>query len=739
MFAIIGIVVVFGAVIAGFLMEHGHLAVLIQPAEVVTIGGAAVGTLLIANPMHVIKAIVSSALGVLGSSKFGKDRYLSTLKMMYEFFNKIRKEGLIAAEMDVEKPAESEIFKKYPEFIKDHHVQHFVCDTMRMAITGGIEPFDMDQMMELDMEVHHHEAVTPIGALSTVADALPGLGIVAAVLGVVITMGALEGPPKEIGEKVAAALVGTFPRHPHVLRRRRTPRRQHDQGLRRTQLLPPRPACHPARLPQGLRPHPRHRDGTPRHPRPHPPHLRRDGEKLQRTSRTRSRPLERLPEPCHSEHSEEPPYFASALCLRITATEPQRYGPCLTQPTSGPSSSSRKKGGHGGHHGGAWKVAYADFVTAMMSLFIVLWLLNSTPQVKKSVAGYFNDPKGSGSSSGSSASGTSEAVSITKTNVEKLKEEIQKAILDQPELKKLNKQVEMTIMGEGLKIELIEDKGGTFFDSGSAKLSESGVALMAMLAGQLKVLPNSISIEGHTDAQPYASENGYSNWELSTDRANSARRLLQEDGVGEKQVSQVRGFADQQLRVPANPLDPSNRRISLIVSWEMAPEAPPSRPKAKRARPRKAHPKKAQPRKPSPRSPPKAKPPQRRPQKSAKDKPSAGVTADGKPLPASEAAPAAKPVEARPAAPVKLSLMDRIKAMLPGKKTKPADARPAEAAKPEVSAKTEGEPRPAAEANPSSEGSAPAEGGKPVAPADANLPPLHRHRSRKNRNGRNHG
>jgi chemotaxis protein MotA len=210
MFAIIGVVVVFGAVVAGFLMEHGHLAVLIQPAEVVTIGGAAMGTLLIANPMHVIKAMIAGVLGVLKGSKFSKDRYLNTLKMMYEFFNKIRKEGLIAAETDVEKPAESEIFKKYPDFIADHHVQHFLCDTMRMAITGGIEPFDMDQMMELDMEVHHHEAVTPIASLSTVADALPGLGIVAAVLGVVITMGALEGPPKEIGEKVAAALVGTF-------------------------------------------------------------------------------------------------------------------------------------------------------------------------------------------------------------------------------------------------------------------------------------------------------------------------------------------------------------------------------------------------------------------------------------------------------------------------------------------------------------------------------------------------
>jgi chemotaxis protein MotA len=210
MFAIIGIVVVFGAVIAGFLMEKGHLLVLLQPSEMVTIGGAALGTLLIANPLHILKAMIAAVLGVLGSSKFGKDRYLKTLKMMFELFNKIRKEGLTAVEADVEKPSASQLFSKYPDFVKDHHIQAFVCDTMRMAITGGVEPFDMDQMMELDMEVQHHESLEPIHALTTVADALPGLGIVAAVLGVVITMGALEGPPKEIGEKVAAALVGTF-------------------------------------------------------------------------------------------------------------------------------------------------------------------------------------------------------------------------------------------------------------------------------------------------------------------------------------------------------------------------------------------------------------------------------------------------------------------------------------------------------------------------------------------------
>ena len=210
MFAIIGIVLVFGAVIGGFLMEKGHLAVLVQPAEVLIIAGAAVGTLLVANPMHILKQIIGALLGTLGGSKFGKARYLSTLKMMYELLNKVRRGGLLSIESDIEKPQESEIFKQYPAFLKDHHVCHFVCDTMRMIVTGGVEPFDMDQMMELDMDVSHHGASAPIAALSTVADALPGLGIVAAVLGVVITMGALGGPPEELGRKVAAALVGTF-------------------------------------------------------------------------------------------------------------------------------------------------------------------------------------------------------------------------------------------------------------------------------------------------------------------------------------------------------------------------------------------------------------------------------------------------------------------------------------------------------------------------------------------------
>jgi chemotaxis protein MotA len=210
MFSIIGIVVVFGAVLGGFMMEKGPLMVLVQPSELVTIGGAAIGTLLVANPMHIIKQIFTDLMRVLGGSKFSKDRYTETLKMMFDLFNKARKEGLVAIEGDVEDPEKSPLFSKFPAFLKDHHIRDFVCDTMRMAITGGASTFDVDQMMDLDMEVHHTEATQPASALTTVADALPGLGIVAAVLGVVVTMSSLGGPPEEIGHKVAAALVGTF-------------------------------------------------------------------------------------------------------------------------------------------------------------------------------------------------------------------------------------------------------------------------------------------------------------------------------------------------------------------------------------------------------------------------------------------------------------------------------------------------------------------------------------------------
>jgi len=210
MFSIIGIVVVFGCVVAGYLMEHGNLKVLMQPAEMVVILGAAIGTVLIANPLYILMKIASGIGGAFGGSPFGKQRYLDSLKMMFELFSRARKEGLMSLEADSDAPDQSQVFSKYPKFLKDHHALHFVCDSLRMAASGGIEPFDADQMMELDMDVHHHQAQLPVAALSSMADSLPGLGIVAAVLGVVITMGALGGPPEEIGKKVAAALVGTF-------------------------------------------------------------------------------------------------------------------------------------------------------------------------------------------------------------------------------------------------------------------------------------------------------------------------------------------------------------------------------------------------------------------------------------------------------------------------------------------------------------------------------------------------
>jgi chemotaxis protein MotB len=232
----------------------------------------------------------------------------------------------------------------------------------------------------------------------------------------------------------------------------------------------------------------------------------------------------------------------------------------------------KRKGGHAGHHGGAWKVAYADFVTAMMSLFIVLWLMGTSDKVKHAVAGYFNDPKGISTQLGTTMTGTGETVSqVVNDIMQKLKEKLEAEIKARKDLEKLSKQIEITITPEGLRIELIEDKNGTFFQSGSAHLSDSGQELLALLAGELKTLPNALLIEGHTDATQYSTDANYSNWELSADRANSARRLLQQDGVRSDQVTQVRGYADQLLRVKNNPYDPSNRRISILVKNTEAP------------------------------------------------------------------------------------------------------------------------------------------------------------------------
>jgi chemotaxis protein MotA len=210
MFVIIGILVVIGSIVGGYLMEHGNLLVLLQPAELVIIGGAALGTLFIANPMHIIIAVLKGPLGAMKGSRYTKAFYLEQLKLLNDVFVYARKHGAAKLEADIDEPDKSPVFQNYPKFLADHHALEFFCDTVRMSISGGIGPFELDQLMELDMDVQHHEETVPIASLSTVADALPGLGIVAAVLGVVITMGSLGGPPEEIGHKVAAALVGTF-------------------------------------------------------------------------------------------------------------------------------------------------------------------------------------------------------------------------------------------------------------------------------------------------------------------------------------------------------------------------------------------------------------------------------------------------------------------------------------------------------------------------------------------------
>ncbi|HEX4136218.1 MAG TPA: flagellar motor stator protein MotA [Bryobacteraceae bacterium] len=210
MFAIIGILVVFGSVIGGFLMEHGKLPLLAQPAELLIIGGAALGTLLAANPLGLIVTIMKSLLGIIGGSRYSAALYLESLRMLNDIFQYARKSGMAKLEEDIEHPEKSLVFSKYPRLIKDHHILYFICDTLRTAVAGVVAPHDLDALVEADIEIHHHASAAPVRSLITVADALPGLGIVAAVLGIVITMGALGGPPEQLGEKVAAALVGTF-------------------------------------------------------------------------------------------------------------------------------------------------------------------------------------------------------------------------------------------------------------------------------------------------------------------------------------------------------------------------------------------------------------------------------------------------------------------------------------------------------------------------------------------------
>jgi len=207
---IIGLVFGFGCVVLGFVLEGGHILALWQPLEILILMGAAIGAMIIANPFSVIKAVFAEIAGVMKGARYTKEDYLQLFGMMGDIFNKIRRQGLVAIEADIGNPEASEIFSKYPKILADHHTIEFIQDYLRLVVSGSMNTFQLENLMDVELSTHHHEAEQPAQAINKIADALPGFGIVAAVLGIVITMGAIDGPPEELGHKVAAALVGTF-------------------------------------------------------------------------------------------------------------------------------------------------------------------------------------------------------------------------------------------------------------------------------------------------------------------------------------------------------------------------------------------------------------------------------------------------------------------------------------------------------------------------------------------------
>ncbi len=208
---IVGIVLVLGCVAGGFVLSHGHLASLWQPYELLVIGGAALGAFVIANPGKVIKAVSKNLPVLFKGSKYTKSYYMDALALIYDLLAKARKEGMMSLEPDVEDPEKSPIFGKYTNILHDHHAVEFLTDYLRLMVGGSIKnAFELENLMDIELDTHHEEGHQPSAAMTRIADGLPGFGIVAAVLGIVITMGALGGPPEEIGHHVAAALVGTF-------------------------------------------------------------------------------------------------------------------------------------------------------------------------------------------------------------------------------------------------------------------------------------------------------------------------------------------------------------------------------------------------------------------------------------------------------------------------------------------------------------------------------------------------
>jgi chemotaxis protein MotB len=222
-------------------------------------------------------------------------------------------------------------------------------------------------------------------------------------------------------------------------------------------------------------------------------------------------------------------------------------------------------------HGGAWKIAYADFVTALMCLFIVMWLMNSTNPVKKSISGYFRDPKGFSATMGAGPANSGEGLRADAASLKQIRERLQSAMQQAPELQKLRDNVAFSVTGEGLRIDLMESEKGTFFITSSPNPTAAGENILNVLTGEISQLPNRVILEGHSDSSQFRNagpSTGYSNWELSADRANAARRLMHSFGLAPDRVVEVRGFADQQLLNPADPTDPRNRRISIVIKFQ---------------------------------------------------------------------------------------------------------------------------------------------------------------------------
>ncbi len=235
-----------------------------------------------------------------------------------------------------------------------------------------------------------------------------------------------------------------------------------------------------------------------------------------------------------------------------------------------PPHEDRRAEDEFGHRGGAWKVAYADFVTAMMALFIVLWLMSSARDVREAISGYFRDPRGHQQLTGTGHAGSGESMAVDQDGIQQLRKEMEKAMRDLPDFKKFSKYVQFSVTCEGLRIELMEKEGGMFFSTGSPHPTDEGEKLFESLGQQLGGLHNSVAIEGHTDARAFHSRSAdaYGNWELSFERANMARRIMVAAGLASNQVTEIRGYADNRILISSDPTDSRNRRVSVIVKYQ---------------------------------------------------------------------------------------------------------------------------------------------------------------------------